>query len=137
MSLRRRFGWAVVVASTILAPVARAEDGGGLVGWVESTQGAPVAGALVSVFGKGIRGGSLITLADGQGQFVLSALPAGSYTLRAIGTGHLPSPAQHITVLPNRDALYREPHSGGRKADGRGDGRTAVGGSGSGRRRSA
>jgi hypothetical protein len=85
---------------------ALADEGGGLVGWVESTRGAPVAGAVVSIFGKGIRGGSLITLADNQGQFVLSSLPAGSYTLRAIGTGHEPSAAQHVTVLPNRDALF-------------------------------
>ena len=75
-------------------------------GWVESTRGAPVAGAVVSIFGKGIRGGSLLTLADGQGHFALPSLPAGSYTLRAIGTGHQPSAAQHVTVLPNRDALF-------------------------------
>ena len=108
MSSCRRFGWAVV-ASTILSPLvslARADEGGGLVGWVESTRGVPVAGALVSIFGKGIRGGSLVTLADSHGQFVLPSLPAGSYTLRAIGSGHEPSAARHVTVLPNRDALY-------------------------------
>ena len=109
MSSCRGFGWAVV-ASTILSPLtspqARADEGGGLVGWVESTRGVPVAGALVSIFGKGIRGGSLVTLADSQGQFVLPSLPAGSYTLRAIGSGHEPSAARHVTVLPNRDALY-------------------------------
>ncbi len=109
MSSCRRLGWAVA-ASTIFSPVVRspagADDGGGLVGWVESTRGAPVAGALVSIFGKGIRGGSLVTLADSQGQFVLPSLPPGSYTLRAIGTGHVPSAARHVTVLPNRDALY-------------------------------
>jgi hypothetical protein len=65
-----------------------------------------LGGAVVSVFGKGIRGGSLITLADSQGQFVLPSLPAGSYTLRAIGLGHQPSAAQQVTVLPNRDALF-------------------------------
>jgi hypothetical protein len=65
-----------------------------------------VQGAVVSIFGKGIRGGSLITLADSQGQFVLPSLPAGSYTLRAIGSGHKPSAAQQVTVLPNRDALF-------------------------------
>jgi outer membrane receptor protein involved in Fe transport len=81
-------------------------DDGGVVGWVESSRGAPVAGAVVSIFGKGIRGGSLITLADAQGQFVLPSLPAGSYTLRAIGSGHEASAAQHVTVLPNRDALF-------------------------------
>lgn len=107
MSSCRRFGWAVV-ASSILAPAtpAHADEGGGLVGWVESTRGVPVAGALVSVFGKGIRGGSLVTLADSQGQFVLPSLPPGSYTLRAMGSGHQPSAARRVTVLPNRDALY-------------------------------
>jgi hypothetical protein len=61
---------------------------------------------VVSIFGKGIQGGSLVTLADAQGQFVLPSLPAGSYTLRAIGSGHEASAAQHVTVLPNRDALF-------------------------------
>jgi TonB dependent receptor-like, beta-barrel/Carboxypeptidase regulatory-like domain len=105
----RRSGW-VVVASALVFPAvcagAPVDDGGGLVGWVESAQGAPVAGAVVSIFGKGIRGGSAITLSDSQGQFVLPSLPAGSYTLRAIGSGHQPSAAQHVTVLPNRDVLF-------------------------------
>jgi len=108
LSSCRRAGWAVL-ASAILAPVVCAgplPDDGGVVGWVESTRGAPVAGAVVSIFGKGIRGGSLIALADAQGQFVLPSLPAGSYTLRAIGSGHQPSAAQLVTVLPNRDALF-------------------------------
>ena len=109
MSSCRRFGWAVV-ASVFVHPwvcaEAQADEGGGLVGWVEGSRGAPVAGAVVSIFGKGIRGGSLLTLADNQGQFVLPSLPAGSYTLRAISTGHQPSAAQRVTVLPNRDALF-------------------------------
>jgi hypothetical protein len=95
-----------VVFALLAIPTVRAEDGGGLVGWVESTRGAPVAGAVISIFGKGIRGGSLITLSDSEGQFALPALPAGSYTLRALGTGHLPSAAERVTVLPNRDSLF-------------------------------
>jgi hypothetical protein len=108
LSSCRRFGWAVAVSVGIGpgAALAAADPGGGLVGWVESTQGAPVAGAVVSIFGKGIRGGTLVTLSDSHGQFVLPFLPAGSYTLRAVGTGHAPSAAQHVTVLPNRDALF-------------------------------
>jgi hypothetical protein len=108
LSSCRRFGWAVAVLVPLgsgASPVA-ADQGGGLVGWVESTHGAPVAGAVVSVFGKGISGGALVTLSDSRGQFILPFLPAGSYTLRAVGTGHAPSAAQHITVLPNRDALF-------------------------------
>ena len=75
-------------------------------GWVEDTRGVPVAGAVISVFGKGIRGGSLFALSDNQGQFILPSLPAGSYTLRTIGSGHEPSAARRITVLPDRDSLY-------------------------------
>src|SRR5262245_50166635 len=75
-------------------------------GWVESTHGVPVAGAVVSVFGKGIRGGSLVTVADSAGQFALPALPAGSYTVRALGTGHQPAAARKITVLPERDSVF-------------------------------
>jgi hypothetical protein len=96
----------LAVAFAILAPSVRADEGGGLVGWVESTRGAPVAGAVISVFGQGIAGGSLITLTDSEGQFTLPSLPAGSYTLRALSTGHLPSAAERVTVLPNRDSLF-------------------------------
>ena len=102
----RRCAVAVVVFACLAGPAVRAEDGGGLVGWVESTRGAPVAGAVISVFGAGIRGGSLMTLSDSEGQFILPSLPAGSYTLRALGTGHLPSAAERVTVLPNRDSLF-------------------------------
>ena len=52
-----------------------AEDGG-VVGWVESTRGVPLAGAVISVFGKTIHGNRM-TLTDAQGQFVLPALPPG------------------------------------------------------------
>ncbi len=75
-------------------------------GWVENTRGAPVAGAVVSVFGRGIRGGSLVTLSDSAGQFVLPALPAGSYTLRALGSGHVPAAVRKVTVLPDRDSVF-------------------------------
>ena len=80
--------------------------GGGLVGWVENTQGAPVSGAVVSLFGRGIRGGSLVTMTDSAGQFALPSLPAGSYTLRAIGNGHQPAAARKVTVLPNQESLF-------------------------------
>jgi hypothetical protein len=106
LSSCRRTGWAVLAAVMSAPVVCAASDDGGVIGWVESSRGVPVAGAVVSIFGKGIQGGSLITLADAQGQFVLPSLPAGSYTLRAIGSGHEASAAQHVTVLPNRDALF-------------------------------
>jgi hypothetical protein len=106
LSSYRGLGW-VVAASTLLASAVPAlADDGGLVGWVESTRGVPVAGAVVSLFGKGIRGGNLVTLSDSDGQFVLPSLPPGSYTLRAVGIGHEPSAAQHITVVANRESLF-------------------------------
>jgi hypothetical protein len=43
-----------------------------------------VSGALISLFGSGLSGG-LLAVSDASGRFSLSALPAGSYTLRALG----------------------------------------------------
>jgi hypothetical protein len=79
---------------------------GGLTGLVEDTRGAPVAGAVISLFGRGVGGAGLVALSDAAGRFSLPAVPAGSYTLRALGSGHLPAPARHITVLPNREATF-------------------------------
>ena len=109
MTFSHRYRGAALVAGTMLAmnPAWAAEkEGGGLLGWVESTQGVPVAGAVVSVLGKGIRGGSLVTLSDSSGQFFLPSLPAGSYTLRALGNGHQPATAQTVTVLPHQDSVF-------------------------------
>ncbi len=75
-------------------------------GLVEDTRGVPVAGAVISLFGRGLRGSSLVTLSDDTGRFFLPSLPAGSYTLRAMGDGHHPAPAHKITVVPDRDAVY-------------------------------
>ena len=109
MTFCHRHRGAALIASTLLAPQALSaaeKQGGGVLGWVENTQGVPVAGAVISLFGKGIRGGSLVTLSDTTGQFFLPSLPAGSYTLRALGRGHEPAPAQTITVLPQKDSVF-------------------------------
>ena len=97
---------AAALLALLFTDAAFASEGGGVVGWVENTQGAPVAGAVISVFGKGMRGGGLVTLSDSAGWFTLPALPAGSYRLRALGPGHLPAPARDVTVLPDRDSLF-------------------------------
>jgi len=103
----RRRGFALAASVFLAAPAyAISEKDGGLLGWVENTQGVPVAGAVISVFGKGIRGGALVTQSDSAGQFFLPSLPAGSYTLRALGRGHQPAPARTITVLPQQDSVF-------------------------------
>jgi hypothetical protein len=97
----------VFLASFAPGRVALAEGmGSTLIGSVADVQGAPVAGALISLFGQGIKGGALVAFSDQSGRFVLSALPAGSYTLRAIERSHVPSPARSVTILPNQDTLY-------------------------------
>ena len=109
MTFCHRHRAAALIASTFLAPQclsAAEKQGGGVLGWVENTQGMPVAGAVISLFGRGIHGGSLVTLSDTTGQFFLPSLPAGSYTLRALGRGHEPAPAQTITVLPQKDSVF-------------------------------
>jgi hypothetical protein len=106
---------AAVIALFLLAPSAwAANNDGGVMGWVQDPGGAPVAGALISLFGRGTGGGGLVTLSDSSGRFFLPSLPAGSYTVRAMGRNKLAAPARQITVLPNRDfsftvALQPEP----------------------------
>lgn len=103
--------WSRYAPILIFALAARAVSAanvadGGLSGLVEDTRGTPVAGAVISLFGKGVGGAGLVALSDAAGRFSLPAVPAGSYTLRALGSGHLPAPARHITVLPNREASF-------------------------------
>lgn len=78
---------------------------GRVIGWVEDSQGVPVAGALVSVFAKGMRDGGFVTFSDEAGRFLLKSLPPGSYTMRAARSGHAPAPARQITVLPDQDSI--------------------------------
>ncbi len=89
-----------------LAAEARAADSpSSVLGWVEDSRGVPVAGAIVSLFSKGMRGGGLVAFSDDAGRFVLPALPPGSYTVRAIGRGLKPVAARQITVLPNQEFI--------------------------------
>jgi hypothetical protein len=87
-------------------PAAAANAPGALLGWVDDTRGTPVAGALISLFGKGIQGGSLVTFTDNSGRFFLPSVPAGSYILRAMEQDHLPAPPRQVTVLPNQDSIF-------------------------------
>jgi hypothetical protein len=96
----------VLVLSARAALPASPGSDGGLTGFVEDTRGTPVAGAVISLFGKGVAGAGLVALSDAAGRFSLPAVPAGSYTLRALGAGHLPAPARRVTVLPNRESNF-------------------------------
>jgi len=98
---------AAVLAILMAARAARAErPAGGLLGYVEDDQGSPLAGAVVSVFGRGVGGAGLVTLSDSAGRFFVPSLPAGQYTLRALRDGHTPAPARRILILPNQDATF-------------------------------
>jgi hypothetical protein len=106
-------GAAALVFTTLLPCTVAAADGvraegvrGRLVGLIEDTSGSPVAGAVISLFGKGIGTTGVVTLSDSAGRVFLPAIPAGSYTLRALGEGHLPAPARQVTVVPDRDAVF-------------------------------
>jgi hypothetical protein len=95
----------LLAAACAAGPAAAADSGGRLVGFVEDARGTPVSGALISLFGNGLEGGGLIAFSDASGRFVLSALPAGSYTLRALG-GRLRAQARQVTVLPDQESIF-------------------------------
>jgi len=101
----RRVPALVVPALLAASVVFPAQDNGGLLGWVEDTRGVPVAGAVISLFGKGVGAAGLVTLSDSSGRFFLPSLPAGSYTVRALRPGHV-APARQVTVLPNRELRF-------------------------------
>lgn len=84
-------------------PVRAAEAPSSLMGWVEDSRGVPVAGAVVSLFAKGLRNGGFVAFADEAGRFALPSLPPGSYTVRAVVRGAQPTLSRRITVLPNQE----------------------------------
>lgn len=86
-------------------PASGEELAGRLVGFVEDSRGTPVSGALISLFGNGLESGGLLAVSDASGHFSLPALPAGSYTLRALG-GRLRAQARKVTVLPNQESVF-------------------------------
>jgi hypothetical protein len=79
---------------------------GGLVGFVQDTSGEPLAGAVISLFGRGLGGRGMVTQSDSAGRFTVRSLPAGSYTVRALRDGHQPARARKVRVLPDRDAVF-------------------------------
>jgi hypothetical protein len=97
---------AVVVALALAPSPLRAAPNGGVLGWVEDSRGMPVPGAVISLFRGGSGGAGLVTLSDSAGRFFLPSLPAGSYTLRALRSGHAPAPMRKVVVLPNQDATF-------------------------------
>jgi hypothetical protein len=105
VSSDRRVWPFVVLLTAALVPRAAAQDRGELLGWVEDASGDPVSGVLVSLFGKGVPGASFVAFSDDTGRFFLPALPAGSYTLRAV-TDRLSAPLQTVTVLPNQSSVF-------------------------------
>jgi hypothetical protein len=104
----RMFRGAILAAVALAAVPAHAgsQGGGDLSGWVEDPSGSPVSGAVISVFGSGLARGGVMTLTDSSGRFVLPSLPPGSYTLRALRTGHAPARARQVTVLPNQASIF-------------------------------
>ncbi|HVR69347.1 MAG TPA: TonB-dependent receptor [Vicinamibacteria bacterium] len=85
--------------------VAQETAEGGLLGFVQDPNGAPLAGAVISLFGRGLGGRGMVTQSDSGGRYFVRSLPAGSYTVRALRDGHQPARARKVTVLPDRDAI--------------------------------
>jgi iron complex outermembrane receptor protein len=72
-----------------LAPTLLAAQGGTIRGRVADAAGAPLARALVSAEGVGLRATS-----DPQGRYEIRGVPAGSYTLRVRLLGYVPQTAR-------------------------------------------
>lgn len=72
--------------------------GAELEGSVSDESGAPLGGAVVSVFGKNLAQGALIAVTDEAGEFQLDRVPPGVYRLRAYLSGFLPSSYARVVI---------------------------------------
>ena len=75
---------------------------GTIAGRVEAPGGAPVGGAVISVYGTGR--GSFVAVSDREGRFSLD-LPPGRYTLRTLAGGFLAPAARRVRVAAERELL--------------------------------
>ncbi len=69
-----------------------------LEGIVKDESGAPLVGAVVSVFGKNLAQGARIAVTDDSGQFQVDSVPPGMYRLRAYLSGFLPSALAQVVI---------------------------------------
>lgn len=69
-----------------------------LEGIVKDESGAPLVGAIVSVFGKNLAEGARIAVTDDSGQFQIDGVPPGMYRLRAYLSGFLPSALAQVVI---------------------------------------
>lgn len=104
-SARQSFIWALTFLTatswaTTAFPAAERQVGPTrLEGVIASERGEPLVGAIISVFGANLSSGGLVAVSDQNGQFRVSDLPPGLYTLRAYLSGFLPSRSSKVEVI--------------------------------------
>lgn len=87
-----------LLAATQASAEAPARMGIELEGSVKDEHGAPLVGAVVSVFGKNLAQGARIAVTDDSGQFQVDGVPPGMYRLRAYLSGFLPSALAQVVI---------------------------------------
>ena len=93
-----RLLWVAPVAMLLFAGFASAQTTGTIVGVVnDAATGKPVAGALVIATSKSLQG-EQTAVTDAKGNYTLSALPAGQYTLTAQLQGFKPATRSDINL---------------------------------------
>jgi hypothetical protein len=103
----------------IAATPAAAQDytSGSLTGTVTTANGAPVAGALVTI--RSIQQGSTIrTTSNGQGMFSFSSLPPGDYDVTVAAAGNRSFTATAVRVEPGRTSDVPVALTGGTAEEG-------------------
>jgi hypothetical protein len=106
----------LVVSEPVGAQAVRAADAGRVVdvraarstrgaisGVVHDERGGPLAGAMVSALGTTLA----MAVTDKDGRFLLEALPAGNYTLRAHLSGFAASPRETAHVVAAQSVVHR------------------------------
>lgn len=79
------------------------EDSGSVKGVVTSSSGEPLPGAYVKVVNEERRVAFMV-ISQGQGQYIVSNLPAGKYTVQGVGKGFQSKPAP-VSVAAGKPAI--------------------------------
>ena len=85
----RRVATVLAVAGTVLslAPHALGQQAAGIIGQVTDESGAVLPGVTVTATSPALQVPSVVSVTDGRGDYRLSPLPIGTYTVEYIACG--------------------------------------------------
>jgi hypothetical protein len=98
--------WAATLSVAVVAGAAEAQQTGALSGLVRDAQGGVLPGVTVNATGEALGGAARSTVSTDQGQYSLTGLPPGTYTLAFELTGFSTQTRDGVVVQVNRTTRF-------------------------------